>query len=146
MVKTKDISKQGLVEVTTPEEAAQAVAQAHEIKLKIKPALDEMERLRGMASTYMSENDIKQVDLPDMNAHGTLIQRYSHTWDRKMLLKLVKKAKGKNWKEAWQAITTRQPDPEKIQEATKAGKINGDAISSALITTAQKPYVQVYDD
>jgi uncharacterized coiled-coil DUF342 family protein len=132
--------------ISTPDELAHAVQMAYEIKEQIKPELEKIEILRKGAAEYMKENDIVQVQFPSMEKHGTLVQRHTTFWDRQELLKLVKKAKPKSWKKVWQAMTTRQPDSEKIQEVLKEGLIKADVISDALVQKAQQPFVQVYDD
>jgi hypothetical protein len=140
------VNTEGKVVITSPDDAAKAMEMAYEIKEGIKEELEEYEELRLAVADYMHRAHIKQVTFPNMEKHGTLIQRHDSFWDRTELLALVKKAKPKTWKKVWQALTTRQPDREKIQESIKAGVISGDAISEAFKQKPQRPYVQVYDD
>lgn len=140
------LDSEGKVMVTTPEECVKAVELAYELKEGIKEELDEIDELRKAAANYMKENDIKQLDLPNVDGHATLIQRHDSYWDGEELLDLVKEHEPKNWKRIWQRLTVRVPDREKIQQAIRNGLIDADSISGAFKQKAQKPYVQVYND
>jgi len=139
-------NKDGTYIIRTPEEAATAIAKAVTIKESIQDEIDEMERLKWASSSWMKENDVIRLPLPGMKKKATLVQRHSSAWDRDVLLKLVKKAKPKSWKKVWQALTTREPDRDKIQQAIKDGIIKADSISDAFIQKPQNVFVQVFDD
>lgn len=139
--------EQGGYVITTPDECAQALRMAAELKEEISEELEDIEALRDSAARYMEENHIKQIPIPELGKHGTLVQRSSSGWNRAELLKLVKKhCKGDSWKRVWQALTTRQPDPDKIQVAIQSGLIDGEKISPAFEQKQHKGYVQLYDD
>lgn len=132
--------------VNSEDDAKKALQMRVELKDGIAEELQQIEELGQAVAGWMKNNDVKQISIE--GGHGTLIQRYNpNKWDGDVLLELVKKAKPKSWKRIWQALTSRQPDPDKIQQAVKEGLIALPKIEDAYVMGApQRPFVTFYRD
>lgn len=127
--------------ITTKKEAIAALKRLEEIQVEIEEALDESVRLKKGATAWAAETRTTVIQLD--GAYYRLVQRYSRSWDEAKLRKLVKDVKV-NGKALWNLITTRQPDPDKIQAAVAQGWIKQKEVDKAFIEKPQAPFLQRY--
>jgi DNA-binding HxlR family transcriptional regulator len=86
----------------------------------------------------------KKKSLPGKGYHGTLVEGFDGRWDAVKLRRILKKKS--NFKELWSAITKREIDPEKLNEAVEEGLIKKKEIQAAWVEVPRKPYLRLFEE
>jgi hypothetical protein len=154
-------NKNGQYVISSKRDAVQALALMEELReeieaLSTKYGLTEMMQdaaeLKKAATGYMTNNNVKELDVPKAGKVARLQQAVSGMWigDRDDIpddvpARDVKTLKSLVSKSIWLKLTRRVPDSEKIAEAVQDGLVTEDEISDAYFEKPSAPYLRLYD-
>lgn len=130
--------------------------QAEIAEIEEREGLDEMKQdaveLKKAATAFCADNDIDVLEIKKIGKVAKLIRAVNQKkWigtkadmtdemDSK-----VKPLRSLVDKETWMQITTRVPDPAKIDEAVAEGKLLAKKIAPAYVETYKAPYLGISD-
>lgn len=97
----------------------------------------QVKRIREAVDRFVIAKNIKELQA---NGYRLKVIRASRSsWSAERLKELVPKG-------LWLQITKQTPDPGLIDAAVKAGKLDGDVIKAAFVSTPNAPYVRRFED
>lgn len=147
--------------ISSKAEAVRAMTMVQNIQTEIaeiekEHGIDEMKvdatELKKAATAYCDAKNIELLEMPEVGKIARLIRAVgAKRWigtkediDDKTPAG-VKPLRSLVDKETWMKITTRIPDPVKIDEAIAEGVITAKAVAPAYIETTKAPYLGVYN-
>lgn len=147
--------------IKTKEEAVRALEMMQRLQddyneIRKEHGLEELEmdmtELKKAATRYCTEKDIQSLDIPEAGKIAKLVRAVNtKRWvGTKAEIKAddpegVKPLRSLVSKEVWMEITTRVPDPAKIDEAVAEGTITAKEIMPAYVETFKAPYLLIND-
>lgn len=164
----------GYIEITTDEDAIEALQNAKNLQneieeVKAESGLDELEKdltaYKAALRDFMIRTNIEHI--PGDGFHGTLVKGSSGSrWittdddisendpERVMSLQacIEKKfkskvsEKGSKARKVWLKITKRVADPEAIEEAVNEKVLKVEDISPAWVELTRAPYLRIFED
>lgn len=132
------LNKNGTYTVKTKADVEEAIRLRQELKADIQEAENDATELTKAIRGWMLDH--KQDEIKVEGFRAKMIVRTSGAWNGRKLRRILK---GKGLLPVWTRVTTRVPDPDKIQEAVGEGLITMDEIEPAYEETRGAPYIDI---